>query len=234
MQENKSQNAIFVLSKLKKILKTRTDRELSLVLNVRPNTLSTWKKRNTLDYSLIISICKEHKIDLCELFWGKEALKTEVNKVPLIRKESIHEYTNGQIGPADLPQYSLPFINRSPAMIFQVGSNDMFPVLEENAFAICEKTALHAIENQSVLVLVSRKKGFFINRFEKMEGASLLLFNDNSMDREKIKIKAEVIDEWWEVIGSINYNLDTNKMHLFNARIQKLEALVRSKIHQGF
>lgn len=228
MQENNSQIAKKILCRLKERLKIRTDTELSLILEVQPNTISSWKKRNTLDYSLIIGICKLYKIDLNELFYGEESIKAETIKVPMVTKETLHEYTNGQIDDlTDLPQYSLPFINNSQSRIFQVNSNNMFPVLEEDSFAICEKIKIQSIKNNSILAIVSKKKGFFIGRVEETNDA-LLIFNDNLKNVKPVTLKLEMVSEVWEVIGCINYNVDKDNRHLFNIRIQRLEAAINS------
>lgn len=64
------QNATVVIKKLKKMLGIKTDLELSRILDVKPNTISSWKKRNSLQYDSLIALCKEHKIDLNELFFA--------------------------------------------------------------------------------------------------------------------------------------------------------------------
>src|SRR6476620_5359325 len=75
MQEKKSKNANLILQKLKFALKVRTDIELSEILNVKPNTISSWKKRDTLDYSGIIAICELYEIDLNDIFYSKSNSK---------------------------------------------------------------------------------------------------------------------------------------------------------------
>ncbi|GEP50850.1 hypothetical protein FNO01nite_15220 [Flavobacterium noncentrifugens] len=59
-----------VLRKLKISLNANTDIQLAELLNVKPNTISTWKKRNSLDFNAVISICHTHGIDLNELFYN--------------------------------------------------------------------------------------------------------------------------------------------------------------------
>ena len=81
MQKKKEQNAILVLQKLKKKLKINSDKQLSEFLNVKPNTISTWKKRNSLDYDIIISICELYDINLNEIFYdsGKRITDNDSN-----------------------------------------------------------------------------------------------------------------------------------------------------------
>lgn len=69
MQEKKSQNVDIILNKLRDALHIRTDLALANFLEVKANTISTWRSRNTLDYELIISKCDN--IDFNWLFANK-------------------------------------------------------------------------------------------------------------------------------------------------------------------
>ncbi|MGK4568242.1 helix-turn-helix domain-containing protein [Flavobacterium sp. 3HN19-14] len=68
MENLKSHNAISVIDRLKKLLKIKRDAQLADVLGVRANTISTWKKRDTLDYDAILSICELYELDLTWFF----------------------------------------------------------------------------------------------------------------------------------------------------------------------
>lgn len=57
-----------VLSKLKKELNISRDIDLAGFLEVKPSTLSTWKKRNSIDYRRLISKCLSNGIELNKLF----------------------------------------------------------------------------------------------------------------------------------------------------------------------
>lgn len=70
MQDDNSQNAIIILDRLKGALKITTDLMLAEVLGVKQPTLSTWKKRNTMDYPLIITFCNNAGLDLNFIFTG--------------------------------------------------------------------------------------------------------------------------------------------------------------------
>lgn len=233
MQTNNSQSAKKILSRLKKALKVRTDIELSNILGVQPNTISTWKKRDSLDYSLIISICELYKIDLNHLFLEteKSSVRSGLHKTPLITRETLHPYTLGEFenDASDLPQYNLPFLNNPDSRIFQIVGNHMFPTLEENDFVICERTQADQIASNSILVVISKKKGAFINRVEKIDPTHFLLFHDNpSFKNEFVKISADLIDELWKVTGYIKYNINNNNSTLqqfLNNKTDKIQSL---------
>jgi len=56
-----------VIKRLKQLLGYKNDLELANLLGIKPNTLSSWKVRETLRYDKIIEICKKHKIDLADI-----------------------------------------------------------------------------------------------------------------------------------------------------------------------
>lgn len=57
-----------VIKRLKQLLGYKNDLELAKILGIKPNTLSSWKVRETMRYDKIIAICKKYKIDLNDLF----------------------------------------------------------------------------------------------------------------------------------------------------------------------
>lgn len=55
-----------VLTRLKLITNTQTDVELARVLQVSPQTLSSWKVRNSIPYPLCVEFARSHT---CSLDW---------------------------------------------------------------------------------------------------------------------------------------------------------------------
>jgi len=55
-----------VLTRLKLLTGAQTDAELSRALSVSPQTLSSWKVRDSVPYSLCIDIARQHT---CSLDW---------------------------------------------------------------------------------------------------------------------------------------------------------------------
>ncbi len=55
-----------VLTRLKLLTGARSDAELSRALSVSPQTLSSWKMRDSIPYSLCIDIARQHA---CSLDW---------------------------------------------------------------------------------------------------------------------------------------------------------------------
>lgn len=229
MQEKKSQNSILVLNKVKKALKISSDRELSEILNVKPNTISTWKKRNSLDYNVLISICELYEINLNEIFYdsNNRTAENEFNssETLLISREIQFQYCIDRSTILEnLPKYNFPFIRSENSRVFQVVSNNMFPVMEENSFVICEETTIDSVHENSLIVIVSKSKGLFINRLHRSHVLQdiFLLSSENSL-YETTKFEKSAIDEIWLIKGILSYNVtNDNKVKFLNDSINVL------------
>jgi hypothetical protein len=57
MQEKYSHNVDFILTRLKSALKIGTDKNIAEFLGVSPQAISTWRKRNSIDYDLLFAKC---------------------------------------------------------------------------------------------------------------------------------------------------------------------------------
>lgn len=215
MQQNNTQNANLILKKFKKSLKISTDIQLSEILNVKPNTISTWKKRNSVDYKLIISICELYEIDLNHIFGNQVKM---VNNDPfalcetaLVSKEQQFQYCIDKEEVIEhLPKYHFPFIKADGSVLFQVSSNNMSPMIEENSFAICEISSLKSISDDSLVVIISKSKGFFINKIikSKENKEMFTLCNENAFYND-INIHAKDINEIWKIKGILSFNINT-------------------------
>ena len=227
MQENKSQNAISVISRLKKALKIKTDIELSEFLNIKPNTISTWKKRDSVDFDSIITICELYELDLNEIFLNKKKAGAYTNHTPLISREVQFQYAKGNDNASlldILPKYSFPFISADESRVFQVVSNNMFPVIDENSFVVCEKIDIDRIENDSIIVFVSHEKGLFINRVAKStyDDNIFVLSNENDFYSSS-KLNVSEISEAWVVRGVLSYDINNaNRFKFINESIKKI------------
>lgn len=232
MQENNSLNANLILKKLKKALKINTDIQLSEFLNIKPNTISTWKKRNTLDYSSVISICELYEIDLNDIFFEKKTIKKDsihyTSETPLISREVQFQYCIGAAGILEsLPKYNFPFVRAENTRAFQVLSNNMFPIIEENSFAICESSNIDEVAENSLVVVVSKAKGLFINRISKATKPDTFTLNSENDFFDDIAIHISEINEIWLIKGVLSYNINNeNKIQLNPDSAKKIDQAV--------
>lgn len=239
MQEESTLNANLILGRLKKALKINRDIQLSEFLNVRPNTISTWKKRNTLDYNAIISICELYEIDLNEIFLEKKTSKNDgsnyAGETPLISREIQFQYCLGASGTLEtLPKYNFPSISGDNTRAFQVSSNNMLPIIEENSFAICEEININDIQDNNIVVIVSKSRGLFINKISHIKDKkdTFLLSSENTFFNN-VTIDIDDINEIWLIKGILSYNLNTGDKFkiIANDNLNKInKAMSKNKI----
>lgn len=72
-----SQIANNLIDRLKSELSIKKDKDLCLLLGIKHNTLSTWKKRDTLDFNKILDLCEKYNLNLNYIFFEEEP---EVNE----------------------------------------------------------------------------------------------------------------------------------------------------------
>jgi len=237
MQENKSQNAINVIDRLKKALKIKTDIELSEFLNIKPNTISTWKKRDSVDFDSIISICQLYELDLNEIFLNKKKTSNYSADTPLVSREVQFQYVRENDIASFLeilPKYSFPFINSEETRAFQVISNNMFPFIEENSYVVCEKIEPSAVENLSMVVAISKQKGLFLNRISKSESEedAFILSSENDFFNEVI-LKTAEISELWLIRGVLSYDINCeNRFKFINSGVKIINKFLDKQKHQ--
>lgn len=233
MQENKSQNAIDVIDRLKKLLKLKTDIQLAELLNIKPNTISTWKKRNSLDYEAIISISELYELDLNEVFLNKRKSQNTTLCTPLITREALFQYASGSDREALLeivPTYKFPFVDADNSMAFQVVSNNMFPLIDENSFVVCQPVALDDLKENAVAVVVSKNKGIFLNRVNLGSYASsdqVLLTNDNEFYNDVVLNSGEIV-EVWLVVAVLSYDMNhESRFKFINDSLKKINKFIK-------
>src|SRR5690606_27314989 len=88
-----SQNAKLIIQRIRQGLNINSDKEFCLMLGIKQNTLSTWKKRDTLDFNKIISLCEQNNLDLNEIFFNEDDICD--SKVSDIEKENAKTKTFG-------------------------------------------------------------------------------------------------------------------------------------------
>ncbi|MDC7993567.1 helix-turn-helix domain-containing protein [Altibacter sp. HG106] len=67
-----AQSASIVIDRIKAELSLTSDKALCKLLEIKANTLSTWKKRDTLDFNKVIALCNENQLNLNYIFFGEE------------------------------------------------------------------------------------------------------------------------------------------------------------------
>jgi len=64
-----SQSANNLIERLKLELSIKKDKDLCMLLDIKQNTLSTWRKRDSIDFNKVIALCEERNLDLNYIFF---------------------------------------------------------------------------------------------------------------------------------------------------------------------
>ncbi|SMC69484.1 Bacteriophage CI repressor helix-turn-helix domain-containing protein [Desulfocicer vacuolatum DSM 3385] len=60
-----------ILMRVKLILNLKTDAELAKILEIKPTTISAWKRRGNIDLNKIITLCNPMNVSMDWLLYGK-------------------------------------------------------------------------------------------------------------------------------------------------------------------
>ncbi|WP_286443387.1 MULTISPECIES: helix-turn-helix domain-containing protein [unclassified Myroides] len=152
-----------ILTKLKILLGVKSAKELAVIFDLKPNTISSWKKRNTLCYSKLIQVCCEHNIDLNELFFSnytKKTIEKSYINVPIIYIDDYLEYYLS-IEEKHLKLKQIYY----PKPVFFDMVIQLYATIEEHkgshlVYAFCKKVDFTTIEIGKNYVLLFVNKGF--------------------------------------------------------------------------
>ncbi len=211
MQKKKPINVNIILKRLKSLLGISTDVQMAELLQVKPNTLSTWKQRNSIDYKLIIEAAQSCNLDLNKVFYEEDLTDNKEpgkNFTPIITSENIQQYINNEFQEKlyNLPQYNFILGQNSRNIAFQVPTNRLAPLIPEESFAVCELSSLEEIKEETYYVLISKKYGFFLSRVKLINNTFLELLDIQTTGIERnYSVKQKYIHEIWKVIGISTY-----------------------------
>ncbi len=187
-----------ILDEIKRLKKLKTDTSLAILFNVKPNTVSNWRKRNTIPYEQVITICEKENIDIRTILLGKNGDKS-THFDPHITNTYSPEYrlhkeiasvdvypSNGMETLRDLlsskpieniliPAY---LINDSIITI-KVKSSSMEPTIMENAYIGVDRVDRELISGKLYAVFIPRE-GVVVKRLY-FDIGRIILRSDNML-----------------------------------------------------
>ncbi|MHC5353811.1 helix-turn-helix domain-containing protein [Myroides sp. LJL115] len=192
-----------ILQKIKKTVGVKTDLELSKLLNVKPNTISSWKKRNSLQYETIIELCEKYDVDLNQLFKDSpiSSYTTDQSKgkVKMIGVDQHLEYfIDPEAVLQDAASYVFPTTEQVD-MAFQVASESMYPTIRTSCYVLVKQMNLNQIQPHKIYLYVVDGKGIFLSRFKRLTEHNVLLFTNDNENMGINKVELQNIREIYEV-----------------------------------
>ena len=162
--------------------------------NIKPNTLSTWKKRNKIPYELIEEISQNENISLDELLFDKKAtLPTTPDKINNytidilnVRAgagEGIYNYVIETIDTISLDKsfFRTP-INANKVKGIQVDGDSMEPTLKNGDFVLIDESAKNGVNG---IYAVQYAGQILIKRLQfKMDGTIVIISDNTKYEKE--------------------------------------------------
>lgn len=200
-----------VITRLKQLLGYRNDLELAQVLDIKPNTLSTWKKRETLAYDKIIEVCKKNKIDLNDLFLTNPHSILNINledrRVKMISVDHHIEYfLNPEKCYSTSPSCIFP-IAEEVDMAFQIGVENMSPTVKVSSYVLVKRIALKDILPWQIYVFVVENRGILCYRFKHVTPEGNLFLVSDNFAFENLEIRPEDVREVFCIHGAFLPNV---------------------------
>ena len=194
-----------VLAKLKRLLGIKTDLQLANMFGVKPNTISTWKSRDTMQYSKIILLCKEHKIDLNELFFVDPKVVYNKNlakrKVRLISVEhQLEYYINPERTLVGSPVFGFP-TDEEVDIGFQIASDNMYPTLKVGSYALAKEIGFEELKTWHIYLLLVEGRGILCYRFKNHVADKGLLFVSDNAAHESIVLQPQEVKKVFCIRG---------------------------------
>ncbi|MDR0230336.1 MAG: helix-turn-helix domain-containing protein [Flavobacteriaceae bacterium] len=200
----------YIIKRLKHLLGYKTDIELAELLNVKPNTISSWKARNTMQFEKIIDVCKNNKIDLNELFLSNPHaifnVDVENRRVKIISVDHHMEYfLNPEKCYATSPTCTFP-TDEEIDTAFQIGTESMYPSIKVSSYVLTKKIEVEDMRPWHIYVLVVEGRGVQCFRFKRITEDGDFFFVSDNESYDNLLIKPEDIREVFCVRGAFLAN----------------------------
>lgn len=199
-------SSIKILKKLKAILGLDKGLELAKVFNVKANTISSWKTRNSIPFTRLIQVCAKYNIDLNEIFYDnykKTDLNQQYKQVPILYINAHWDYYfKPEFRTIGLPTTDFPR-NIDVDIIIQLSIEDSDSQQNQLIYAFCKKTNISSLLPNMKYVIMVKDKGILystlININTDLNMLEVYINND-----KLIRINAKEVLEVFLCNGIIN------------------------------
>ena len=208
----------FIINQIKLHLGIKTDSEFAEFLGVKQPTVSTWRKRNTIDYDLIITKCND--IDANWLLTGEgEMLKSDNNTpavaepqlpsgVPMLPFDAfagIGTDVEGVNLDTIEERYVVPlFDGMKMDFMIPVRGSSMYPKYNSGDVVACRMVQeLLFVQWNKVYVLDTISQGVIIKRLKKSDKEGFVICKSDNEQYEPFEIPMSDIRTIALVVGVI-------------------------------
>lgn len=194
-----SQKANNLIDRLKAELFIKKDKDLCMLLGIKHNTLSTWKKRDTLDFNKILELCEKHDLDLNYIFFEEEESLKEEKKQAIIASAlvipEVHTNRKNKLNPFFNTQ--LVNTNRHISIFYnQVGNDDKNI---SGKLIVGQKVSSKKIVENDLYVIEDNNGKFYLDKLISIEEPTLKMPIFHLSDSNK-NIDLKSIINLWQVL----------------------------------
>lgn len=197
-----SQNAKLIIQTIKDSLGIRNDKEFCEILDIKQNTLSTWRKRDTLDFNKIISICEANNLDLNEVFFPENGFDDNYETENVLAEESLSCNKQKSLAIKKIKKVNL--VNTNKEITF-------FKVQEEKIqsaplqIVIGQRSQLKKVKENSDLILVLKNNMVFIERVTGFSEGFKQVFFDSTLPESSLNsVYASDIKQAYIILGFLD------------------------------
>ena len=188
-----SQNANDLIERLKQELSIRKDKELCELLDIKHNTLSTWRKRDSIDFNKVIALCELKGLDLNFIFFEEDNDGQNQNKPSLPPLKQEHFAKEFKIKPL----MSSKLINsyRNIALFIHINQH----VSEHyNEIIVTQRLSVKKL-SENTKYIFELKSGNFLKDTLLLDTAKSIstIYLVNNI----LKLKFSEISKVWQVLG---------------------------------
>lgn len=214
-----------ILNKIKSHYDFKNDAEFARFLDIKPNTLSNWHSRNTIDYTKIVTKCED--IDANWLITGEgemlkskknilpnniveesKALYKSGNRIPLVSVTAIGGFGNNSftIEERDVKEYYVipKFKHKRVDFMIEVEGSSMYPKYNSGDVVACtiikESTFLQWNKTH---VVATKEQGIIIKRIKKANTDDKLCMVSDNESYDPFEVPKEEITGIALVVGVI-------------------------------
>ena len=193
----------FIINQIKLHLGIKTDSEFAEFLGVKQPTVSTWRKRNTIDYDLIITKCND--IDANWLLTGEGEMLKSDNNTPAVAEPQLGTDVEGVNLDTIEERYVVPlFDGMKMDFMISVRGSSMYPKYNSGDVVACRMVQeLLFVQWNKVYVLDTISQGVIIKRLKKSDKEGFVICKSDNEQYEPFEIPMSDIRTIALVVGVI-------------------------------
>lgn len=191
-----------LIERLKLMLDIEKDRELAMLLEVKPNLIATWRKSNRKAVlEPLLEKSKALGLDLNYLFREPIINQIERKKANLesnfkiVTSQWLFSYLLSPEGTLNSLPNSVVVAPEKIDIGFQIIGENMQPAIPMNSYLYCQSVKKEHLKLGQVYVIVSKQRGIFVARFNDLDTRGTYVFTNDKDSVADYTFKEAELDE---------------------------------------